>query len=67
MQCFNSDDQAQLIVDEEKEHQERNVNFEQNRYIFDREELKSSKMHLIDFGSSYSYLDKEGNHIKNIE
>jgi hypothetical protein len=40
----------------------------QNRYQFERSELINSKMHLIDYGSSQSFLDEQGVHIpKSIE
>ena len=49
---------------EDEERINRQKCFNQNRYLYERSELVSQNLSLIDFGSSYRYRDDEGGHIK---
>ena len=57
-------DFLQMVPREAEEQEERELHYRQNRYQFDRCDLTPSDMHLIDFGSSVSYLDAEGSHLR---
>jgi serine/threonine protein kinase len=56
-------DYSHLVNAEIKEQKDRELHYNQNKYQFDRSELCPSKMHLIDFGSCYRYVDAKGAHI----
>ena len=49
---------------ENEERKKREMCYNQNRYQYERSELISPNLHLIDFGSSYRYRNYSGVHIK---